>query len=67
MLPDESGQDLGTENNPVSDEQHGSDEHVDYKALYQAEVQNSKKQRAAKQKYESELTKLLTHSGGFSI
>ena len=56
MLPEESGQDLGTETNPVSDEQHTSDEHVDYKTLYQAEVQNSKKQRAAKQKYESELT-----------
>ena len=61
MLPEESSQDTGTEtNNPVSDEQHISDEHVDYKALYQAEVQNSKKQRAAKQKYESEWPTLTT-------
>jgi len=61
MLPEESGQDTGTEiNNPVRDEQQVSDEHVDYKALYQAEVQNSKKQRAAKQKFEADLTALST-------
>lgn len=61
MLQDENSQDTGTEiTNPVSDEQQGSDENVDYKSLYQAEVQNSKKQRAAKQKFESELTTLAT-------
>ena len=60
MLPEDSSQEnLGTENNdPVSDEQSTSDEGVDYKALYQAEVQNSKKQRAAKQKYETQLNEL---------
>jgi|TARA_A100001201_G_scaffold142312_1_gene140142 hypothetical protein len=43
-------------------EQHQSDDNVDYKSLYMAEVQNSKKQRAAKQEYKSELEKIATNA-----
>ncbi len=49
------------ENMPVG-EQHDSDDNVDYKSLYLAEVQNSKKQRSAKQEYKSQLEKISTEA-----
>ena len=56
MLSEENSQDIGTDNDQI-DQQTGSDDQIDYKTLYNQEVQNSKKQRAAKQKYESDLQK----------
>ena len=56
MLLEDNSQDTGIENDQT-DQQTASDEQVDYETLYKQEVQNSKKQRAAKQKYESELQK----------
>ena len=49
------------DNMPVG-EQHESDDNVDYKALYLSEVQNSKKQRNAKQEYKSQLEKISTQA-----
>lgn len=56
QIVSESKQDMSV------DKQHDSDDNVDYKSLYLSEVQNSKKQRVAKQEYKSQLEKISTEA-----